>query len=197
VLTGRDLGAEPFAHKQRRSIVHWDITSTTTNSDTDSVQWSKLRVSLGFGPLYWGLMVTRVCRRSMWSEIRRERVSPVNETFSVPASISEDRFTNCWRKASYLRFWLPGLGELEGCLICILQLDNSHTCYISVKLKFGLPWVQKDPAEMTAFAPVKIFRKGLVSCFPLTWIVLLASNLAWAALLKPRQRPTLLKKKKD
>jgi hypothetical protein len=33
---------------------------------------------------------------------------------------------------------------------------KSTTCYTSVKLKSVVAWVQKDPAEITASAPVRV-----------------------------------------
>jgi hypothetical protein len=107
----------------------------------------------------------------MWAEIPRARVSLETILFrGVQAAflrigISPD-FTNFWLKASLFRFWFAGLSKLGSSLSCILHLEknqvarvlwvNSATCYKSVKLKFGAAWVQKDPANITTSAPVKI-----------------------------------------
>jgi hypothetical protein len=95
-------------------------------------------------------------------------VPSMSEILSVPASISEDRYLP-WFQISGERRPTSDFdwqGKLGGCLIRLLQLEknpvarglmmNSATCYTSVKLRFGVAWVQKTPAIITTSVPVKV-----------------------------------------
>jgi hypothetical protein len=90
---------------------------------------------------------------------------------SVPANISENRhlpwFTKIRVKDVRLQIligWTGRSGRMLNLappiggknLVARVLGVNAATCYICVKLKFGVAWVQKDPAKMTSSTPVKV-----------------------------------------
>jgi hypothetical protein len=158
-------------------------------------------------------MVISVCNLKCGQRYAGRLMSPVSDFFRVvqpvflKIGICPD-FTHFWQMMSHFRFWLAGQGKVGGCIICILQLGknqvarslsvNSANCYISVKLKFWVVSVQRDPAKNYDFCTSQSseFWKSLSSCLQLTWTgLLLCSWLqAWPNLpsFKSRRKNELI-----
>jgi hypothetical protein len=166
VLTGHDLGDQVQNHSHTNNADQYftEILLVTAMIMIQIHRSNKMKYRL----VCWGLMDTRVWKRSMYSKILRTRVSSVSEISRVfqPASLKMGICCGLqifWWKKSNFRFWLVKLGELGGFLICLFKLEKNQVtrvlrvnCYISVKLKFRLAWVQRDPVKITTSVPVKV-----------------------------------------